>query len=439
MEAFRKSNRSAFLNFVRAKYEMYRGAVEVSSYPYYMSIDPSDKCQLRCTTCPTGIENEGRRGNGAPVIFRKERAKLQPELFDAVLDELGEYLFQILFYNYGEPLLNPHIAQFIRKATERNIDSDMHTNLSLSLSDERIDELMGSGLGRLNASVDGFSQETYEIHRVGGDFELVKSNLIRLAEARNRLGARTEIAYNFLVFSFNEHELADVRRFCDELGIDFIQREAFVDDPDWLPSYRRGEEPWRVHELAQVRKGSDRSWSPLPAVDETKSPRSCGWHYGYTVLTAGGPLAPCCPISREEHDFGTVAAGKTTFAEVWNGERYRKSRADFAGTRLTGLEDLETICTHCPYSRTIQHLYSPLDEVVLKRFHAVFHGVDEKLERAFDLLSRIRFGVSLEDLVRTGRRPDYLFVGNEGDSETGKFVEFVENNLIETPSEVPLG
>src|SRR2546426_11539759 len=59
---FRKKNRSAYSNFLRAKYEAYTGAVEVTSYPYYLSIDPCDICQLRCPTCPTGIENERKKG-----------------------------------------------------------------------------------------------------------------------------------------------------------------------------------------------------------------------------------------------------------------------------------------------------------------------------------------------------------------------------------------
>ena len=61
MESFQKTNRSAFSNFLLARYEMYTGETDVSARPYYLCIDPSYKCQLRCPTCPTGIENESRR------------------------------------------------------------------------------------------------------------------------------------------------------------------------------------------------------------------------------------------------------------------------------------------------------------------------------------------------------------------------------------------
>ena len=58
--SFQKNNRLAYLNFLRAKYESFSGEVKVESYPYYLMIDPSSVCQLKCPICPPGIENEAR-------------------------------------------------------------------------------------------------------------------------------------------------------------------------------------------------------------------------------------------------------------------------------------------------------------------------------------------------------------------------------------------
>src|SRR5436190_14442940 len=109
---FRKKNRSAFLNFLRAKYEAYTGKIQVQSLPYYLCLDPSDICQLRCPTCPTGMENESRHNaDGRKVVYRETRSLLSGDLFDSVLEELGEQLFLIMFYNYGEPLLNKRLPE----------------------------------------------------------------------------------------------------------------------------------------------------------------------------------------------------------------------------------------------------------------------------------------------------------------------------------------
>jgi MoaA/NifB/PqqE/SkfB family radical SAM enzyme len=432
MSGFQKTDRTAFVNFLRAKRDMYTGAVQVATRPYYMSIDPSDRCQLRCPTCPTGIENEGRKTKELEAqVFRSQRHRMTSKLFDALMEELGEYLFLVMFYNYGEPLLNTNLASFIKKAKTYRIETELHTNLSLRISDERIEDILTSGLDRLLASIDGFSQEVYEIHRVGGDFALAKKNLEQFVRTRDRLGLETHIAYGFLVFSFNEHEAAKAQRYCRDLGIEFEGRQAFVDDPSWLPSYRKGEKPWLVPQDAQVKKGAAWGWSPLPNVDKARAPSACGWHYGYSVVTAGGHVAPCCAVARSEYDLGEVVPGTIPFGDVWNNERYVRSRAAFAGHEAPDGPDADTICTRCPYPAGIHHLYSVHDMKVLRQFRSVFHDTDPVLEKGFDLLSRARYGVPLAAAAENDFPVtlDYLFVGNEGKNATADFVHFVERNL----------
>jgi len=432
MQPFKKTQRSAYLNFLRAKYEMYTGQIHVKSYPYYLGMDPCDLCQLRCPTCPTGIENESKRSKSADtLIFRNDRTRMTPSLFDALLDELGDYLFLILFYNYGEPLLNKNLPTFIKKANKLRIETEIHTNLSLPLSGQEIEDLLTSGLDHLAASIDGFSQETYQIHRVGGNLELVKSNLERLVTARERLGLKTGISYNFLVFSFNEHEIPAAQKYCQELGLDFNSRDAFMDNPEWLPSYRKQEQPWVVPKEARLREETSLGWSPLPAVNESKSPSSCAWHYGFSVVSAGGQVAPCCPVAKEKDDFGTLIPGRVSFADIWNNDLYTKSRADFAGKEIEGLKEVQTVCTRCPYPKTIHHLYSLHDAKVITQFRKVFEGSDPVLNQAFDLFCRIRYGISMHEFNQGGFPPlEQLFVGNESKTDTAKFVEFFQKNLI---------
>ena len=239
---FQKSNPSAFQNFLLAKYERFTGQVINQSSPYFLLIDPSSVCQLRCPFCPTGIENAAKK-EGRPLRLRN-RTMMTPELFDNLIEELGENLFYVLFYNWGEPLFNKHLPEFIRKAKSYHIHTEIHTNLSFQFTDAQIENLLSSGIDEIDASIDGFSQQSYQTYRQGGDFNLAKSNLERMAKTRERLGLQTDLIWNFLVFSFNEHEIEDCRKYCDEIGIRFNRRDAFIiisEKPDWLPSYRKHE------------------------------------------------------------------------------------------------------------------------------------------------------------------------------------------------------
>ena len=383
---FQKTNRTAFLNFLRAKYEAWTGAVEVKSYPHYLLVDPSTICQLRCPTCPTGQENESRK-LGTNVTFRN-RTMLAVDLFDELLHELGDYLFQITLYNWGEPLLNKKLPDLIRKAHALNIYTEIHTNLSLPLSDRFIDELLGSGLGSISASIDGFSQETYQTYRRGGNFELARGNLERLIKARDRLGLKTDIIWNFLVFSFNEHEIPATQKFCRELGIPFNKREAFITNPDWLPSYRKHEANLQTLKVIPSNTAQESAPAkPQPLPQKSRNILPCAWHYNYSVVNADGSVSPCCAPWEQKFDFGVVKPGLESFADIWNNDLYRRSRGAFAGKEVEGLSQVDTLCVKCPYGDGIQNLYSGLDVHVIHQFRKAFKGSDPFLNVAFDLLN----------------------------------------------------
>ena len=408
MQAFPKNQLPAYLNFLQAKYDAYTGASQVKSRPYYAMIDPCDLCQLRCPTCPTGIENEGRRLRTLEdTLYRSDRSRLSPALFDALLEEMGDYLFLIDFHSWGEPLLNEHTAEFIRKANACNIETVMHTNLSLKLSDRMIEDVLTAGLDQLVASVDGFSQEAYERFRVGGDIDLVKENLIRAARIRDRLGLANAIIYKFLVFSWNEGEMAAAQQFCDEHGLIFLRQDGMVPDADWLPSYRKDEIPfisvddvevldkqweqagkpgyWKEHEKHAYWMPVDTELSWVP----TNGPRGssfCGWHYSVAVIQPGGQLTPCCVTAKESDRFGTVKPGEISLVDVWNNENYRKSRAVFAGETVEGLENTDTVCSRCFYPDAFKHSHSNYDVKIIGQFLKVFGNSHPALADAFKLL-----------------------------------------------------
>ena len=377
MIRFQKTNRKAYLNFLHSQYESMTGEVLVQSYPYIMNIDPASVCQLRCPSCPTGVENESKRVR-SPIMLR-ERGIMSTGLFDALLNEVGEYLFFIMLYNWGEPLLHRDLPAFIRKAKEYQIAVEIHTNLSLRMDDARMEDLLSSGVDVIAASLDGFTQETYQTYRRGGNFELAKTNIERLAAMRERLGIKTEIIWNFLVFRFNEHEIDTARQYCDQIGVTFNRRDAFITNPDWLPSYRQNE----AKELKNPSPPQPKPANPRG----NQRPNPCTWHYSVSAINANGLVSPCCAPWDQKDDFGLIQPGTVSFRDVWNNNLYRKSRGAFANKPVPGLENIDNICLRCPYGPGVQKMYVHLDKVVIEQFHRVFDGKDPLLEESIRRLS----------------------------------------------------
>ncbi len=391
----RKKTRRAFENFLLAHYERALHVEQVRSRPFVLLLDPASVCQLQCPMCPTGLENAGKVGHGRTAY--RSRGLLSREIFDAVLDELGDTLFFVHLYNWGEPLLNKQLPYFIRELVRRDIVVDTNTNLSLPLADSFIDELLDSGIDRIEASIDGFSQETYGRYRIKGRFELARDNLLKLVAARDRLGLHTQIVWNFLVFRFNEPEIEMARSFCDDHGIEFVRREAALSEPlraEFLPSYREGEVLEGFFEQREM---------PFdPESIRRRSTQSCGWHYYYSVINADGSVSPCCAPWESDWDFGFVAPETARFAEIWNGEAVRAARRDVAGhqllekLRLTGkldsivsVDDLVrqgTICEGCQMPLPMLDLYSGRADLVVSHFFQTFGGRDPFLDRAFELV-----------------------------------------------------
>ena len=374
---FYKTNRLAYVNFLRTKYEAWNADTLVKSYPYYLGVDPTSAlCQLRCPHCPTGIENASRRTKER-VSFRN-RSLLDVSLFDALIDELGDYLFLIMFYNWGEPLLHKKLPELIRKAKAKNIYTEIHSNMSLHLSDQYLEDLLTSGIDHLAGSIDGFSQESYQIYRRGGHFELAKGNLEKLVRIREKLNLKTKIVWNFLIFSFNEHEVPLVREFCEARGIDFNPGDPYTDNPDWLPSHRK-------NQLTTIEPSSGEPLADAPPPAASATP--CRWHYDYSWVNADGSVSPCCASWEQKDDFGVVEPGLVSFADIWNNNLYRKSRAAFANKSITGLDKIDSLCLRCPYGGGIQNQYSYLDAGVISQFASVFADSDPLLAQGFSLLA----------------------------------------------------
>jgi len=333
---------SAYLNWARTNWEMWRRTSEISGHPLKLTFDPISVCQLRCPLCPTGRRLQDR-GSG--------HAKLH--IFQHLMDEIGDELFFVDFYNWGEPLLNKHLEDMIEIASSKRIMTSMSSNLSLPLTDERARRLVGSGLGELICSLDGATQETYATYRRRGDFKLAVENLRKIVQAKKELGSsRPSIIWRFYVFNFNEHEVEEARALAEEVGVDrFVLGSPYLENDQFeMPDEERAEaRSWVPSDPEQNRYHPSHPDYVDPAATAKVRSR-CDWHYLSTAINPDGGVAPCCAVFKKEHDFGSLEeAGDpptaVPYMKVLNNSNFVGIRDRFAGrnNEPTGL-----VCEECP-------------------------------------------------------------------------------------------
>ena len=304
-----------------------RRHTRVLGKPYFLTIESTNACNLRCPLCPTG------RGT-----LERPTTMLPLELFKKCIDEVGRYLLSMNVSNYGEPMLNRDVAKMIAYAKTVVPDVVMACNAHF-ITEESARDLVESGLDRIYISFDGTDQETYEKYRVRGDFAQVLKGTRTLLDQRAKLGRTTPfVEAQFLVMKHNEHQIETFRKLADEVGVDrrIIKPVSFNvadwDDEGTRETYARffpDNEDYRVYR----HEGDDWQWK-RDGLDFCTAP----WR-SITVL-ADGAIVPCCRDPRGHYTMGNVADGVVA---VWNNKKYQAFRRGLIERR-----DKMPICKICP-------------------------------------------------------------------------------------------
>jgi MoaA/NifB/PqqE/SkfB family radical SAM enzyme len=317
-----------YTNWIHANLEMLFRVKKVRARPLQITIDSSNICQLSCPICPTGMKKHDRPSG-----------KAKEELLTNLLAEVGDYLFAINFFNWGEPFVNSDVTfSWIAAARKQGIRARVSSNLSLMLSDEQIHKICTSGIHTLIVSLDGATKETYVQYRRNGNFDRVIANLKRVIAERDRVGKGPRIIWQFLVFSHNEHEIPAARALAKEIGVDEIRFSApQVDESVGMYPSR---DPEYHTELSKVH-------TKLPFESQFPENRDpCVWHYMCAVINWDGALSPCEILYKKTYDFGTLGeSGQLSFRTVYNSPSYQAARA--GSPRVPGAET-PLVCFQCP-------------------------------------------------------------------------------------------
>ena len=182
--------------------------VVLLSKPVYLKIETTDCCNLKCQHCHDG------------TVFRKNEF-LDFNIYTNLVDYLSKYLLEISLFDQGEPLLDPSIIKYIKYASIRNIGTVISTNFSMRLSDDKLIQLINSGLDHMQVAIDGVTQQAYEKYRVGGNLDLVLANLERIIMLKKQLNSKTPfIEWQMIDFDWNKSEQKQAEILAEEFGVD---------------------------------------------------------------------------------------------------------------------------------------------------------------------------------------------------------------------------
>lgn len=285
----KKTDFTKIINLIKVTFSYYASNMLKKQFrwgmPYSISVEPTTSCNLRCPECPVG----------SGTLLRS-KGNIEFNLYKKIIDETGKYLLNLFLYFQGEPFLSKKIFELIEYAHKKKIFVSTSTNAHF-LTKEKAEKTVKSGLDKLIVSMDGTSQNTYEQYRKNGDIETVKKSIKNIIEAKTKLKSRTPfVEVQFLVFSFNEHQIDEMKQFCKEQKVDKLSFKTAQ-----IYNFEKNSKLLPKNEKFRRYKFENNEWNL-----KNKIKNRCFRLWNSVVITWNGDVLPCCFDKDAEFSFGNV-------------------------------------------------------------------------------------------------------------------------------------
>lgn len=196
-------------------------------FPTAIHLDACSVCQLECPLCVTT--------EGISIIGR---GSLAFEDFKRLIDR-NPWIREVEFANKGEIFLNKELVQILQYTHEKNISLDIGHGVNLNhAGEEALEAIVKCQVTSLRVSIDGITQKTYQVYRVGGNLKHVIDNIRRINQYKAAYrSAKPLLVFQFIPFGHNEHEMEGARLLARLLNMEISFH--FNRTPDAFPVQNR--------------------------------------------------------------------------------------------------------------------------------------------------------------------------------------------------------
>lgn len=273
------------------------------SAPFVVYLDPCGACNFKCNFCPC---------NHSDVLKTERHRIMDWSLFEKILEDLNAFQGQISVINlhgFGEPLLNPRIADMARALKKSGCCREVRTTTNGSLLDaDMSNALIASGIDIVQVSIEALSTAGYrEFCDVSIEFETILDNVAKFYELSRAKGGTTKISAKIVSAAFRGPE--DGARF-SELFAPITDYYSIEDvEPIWsefvemqMPAY-------------QVKSENDRCLVSTRSVGEI-----CSLPFTDMCIHSNGIVGACCLDWKFATQYGD--AREETLYDIWNGHRH---------------------------------------------------------------------------------------------------------------------
>jgi MoaA/NifB/PqqE/SkfB family radical SAM enzyme len=293
---------------------------------FTIDIEPTNRCNAKCHFCPR--DQTPHQGLMAPEVFEQALRRVV-ELRDHARDTLGPdegTIFAVSLCGLGEPLLNRHTPEYVRRVREEGFFCQMSSNGAL-LDQRRGDALLDAGLQRIYLNVGDRDDDYESVYQL--PFEKTLENVVRFS--RDAEG-RCEVVIVLVDYRNDPVHLEAMRSFWQAQGIHQFQDFAIMNRGGALyVDHMQFEDMPEIHEARRL-------------ILQREGQAICGAPLGYMFVGYDGQHYLCCSDWKKEVPLGSV---------------FDASFADVIADKLQYVTSREPICKTCnldPLNRMTEEL-----------------------------------------------------------------------------------
>ena len=316
------------INLLKCGLDMLLHRKRLMCLPPSIQVEPTNICNLDCPLCPTGS-----------TLIKRPKGEISMNLFNRLLEELGDVLLTIILYSWGEPFLSKHFPEMVESCTRRNILTLTSTNGNCSLTKDDALRIVDAGLSALVIAMDGSTQDIYQTYRRGGDIEKVKRFASIIQEAKAIRGSKLPYTnLRVVINNSNEKDLDNIKHFARDLKMDQFSIKSIGDLTANTPFDKFETTDTDMRRYVYGENEGKRKKKP-----EIK----CPFPFRQPTVFWDGTVVGCEFDYETTNSWGKI--GDRPFTEIWNSVSALRHR-----TAILNRKHRPIFCSSCPYRDRVQ-------------------------------------------------------------------------------------
>ena len=185
-----------------------------------LQVEVTSRCNASCACCPRTVFREGWVSKDMSM-----------ELFTRIASEIDHDIDVMYLQGWGEPLLNPNIADMIKLAKSKPVAIVGLTTNGTLLNEHVVENVLDAGLDLVGTSFAGAESESHNELRRGCDFDRVVKNTEALVRMKRQREDDVRVVASYIMTRQNAREVPEFVRLCEAMGIDEIMLDNLTYTP----------------------------------------------------------------------------------------------------------------------------------------------------------------------------------------------------------------